>query len=75
MDQPEKVMMTTEEEVDDDEEDMQDFRNLRLNTENAHLFMNHANGAMIHTLGPNYTRITMNLILLRKWCMLSHFVL
>ncbi|XP_067453640.1 protein IMPACT isoform X1 [Thunnus thynnus] len=42
VDQPEKVNITTEEEVDDDE-DMQDFRNLKLNTENAHLFMDHAN--------------------------------
>eukprot|EP00064_Thunnus_orientalis_P005004 superscaffoldBa00000475_g5017 len=42
VDQPEKVNITAEEEVDDDE-DMQDFRNLKLNTENAHLFMDHAN--------------------------------
>ncbi|XP_053178810.1 protein IMPACT [Scomber japonicus] len=42
VDQPEKVNMTAEEEVDDDDEDMQDFKNLRLNTENAHLFMDHA---------------------------------
>ena len=52
MDQPEKVNITAEEEVDDDE-DMQDFRNLKLNTENAHLFMDHANGtadSISHTL-------------------------
>ena len=46
MDQPEKVNMTAEEEIDDDDEDMQDFKNLRLNTENAHLFMDHAKGTV-----------------------------
>ncbi|XP_029905485.1 protein IMPACT [Myripristis murdjan] len=42
VEQPEKVKMTTEEEVDDDE-DTPDLTTLRLNTENAHLFMDHAN--------------------------------
>ncbi|KAF3835097.1 hypothetical protein F7725_027655 [Dissostichus mawsoni] len=41
VDQPENVNMTTEEEEDDDE-DMPDFRSLKLNTENAHLFMDPA---------------------------------
>ncbi|KAK1896283.1 Protein IMPACT-B [Dissostichus eleginoides] len=41
VDQPENVDMTTEEEEDDDE-DMPDFRSLKLNTENAHLFMDPA---------------------------------
>ncbi|KAK5869928.1 hypothetical protein PBY51_024605 [Eleginops maclovinus] len=42
--QPENVNMTAEEEEedDDDEEDMPDFRSLKLNTENAHLFMDPA---------------------------------
>lgn len=44
MDQPEKVNMTAEEEEDDDDEDIPDFRTLKLNTENVHLFMDHANG-------------------------------
>ncbi|XP_074492164.1 protein IMPACT isoform X2 [Sebastes fasciatus] len=45
VDQPEKVNMTAEEEVDDDDddEDVPDFTTLKLNTENAHLFMDHAN--------------------------------
>ena len=43
MDQPERVNMTAEEEVDDDE-DLPDFRTLKLNTENAHLFLDHSNG-------------------------------
>ncbi|KAM7388563.1 hypothetical protein PAMP_024730 [Pampus punctatissimus] len=42
VDQPEKVNITAEEEVDDNE-DMLDFRNLKLNTENVHLFMDLAN--------------------------------
>ncbi|XP_061593075.1 protein IMPACT isoform X2 [Cololabis saira] len=42
VDQPEKVNMTAEEEVDGDE-DLPDFRTLRLNTENSHLFMDQAN--------------------------------
>ncbi|KAM6921101.1 protein IMPACT [Xenentodon cancila] len=42
VDQAQKVNLTAEEEVDADE-DMPDFRTLRLNTENAHLFMNQAN--------------------------------
>uniref|UniRef100_UPI0037E93770 protein IMPACT n=1 Tax=Semicossyphus pulcher TaxID=241346 RepID=UPI0037E93770 len=37
--EPEKVNMTAEE---DDDEDVPDFRMLKLNTENAHLFMQHA---------------------------------
>ncbi|XP_041791701.1 protein IMPACT [Chelmon rostratus] len=41
VDQPEKVNMTAEEDVDDDE-DLPDFRTLQLNTENAHLFADHA---------------------------------
>lgn len=41
--QPEKVNMTAEEEVDDDDEDVIDLRTLKLNTENAHLFMDRAN--------------------------------
>lgn len=44
VDQPEKVNMTAEEDVDDDE-DLPDFRTLQLNTENAHLFADHADGA------------------------------
>lgn len=40
--QPENVNMTAEEDVDDDE-DLPDFRTLKLNTENAHLFMDQAN--------------------------------
>ncbi|KAF7659109.1 hypothetical protein LDENG_00003170 [Lucifuga dentata] len=40
---PEKVNMTTEEELDDDDEDIPNFRTLKLNTENVHLFMDHAN--------------------------------
>lgn len=40
--QPEKVNMTAEEEVDDDE-DVIDLRTLKLNTENAHLFMDRTN--------------------------------
>ncbi|XP_071371677.1 protein IMPACT [Centroberyx affinis] len=43
VEQPEKVNMMTEEEEDDDDEDVPDFRTLKLNTENAHLFMDHAN--------------------------------
>ncbi|XP_076009131.1 protein IMPACT isoform X2 [Genypterus blacodes] len=46
VDQPEKVKMTSEEELDDaedDDEDIPDFRTLKLNTENAHLFMDHTN--------------------------------
>uniref|UniRef100_A0A4W6CLY6 Impact RWD domain protein n=1 Tax=Lates calcarifer TaxID=8187 RepID=A0A4W6CLY6_LATCA len=43
VDQPEKVNMTAEEEEDDDDEDIPDFRTLKLNTENVHLFMDHAN--------------------------------
>ncbi|XP_035509822.1 protein IMPACT [Morone saxatilis] len=43
VDQPENVNMTAEEEVDDDDEDIPDFRTFKLNTENAHLFMDHAN--------------------------------
>lgn len=43
MDQPERVNMTAEEEVDDDEL-IPDFRTLNLNTENAHFFMDQANG-------------------------------
>ncbi|XP_041863374.1 protein IMPACT [Melanotaenia boesemani] len=42
VDQPENVNVTAEEEVDDDE-DVPDFRTLRLNTENVHLFMDQAN--------------------------------
>ncbi|CAB1415188.1 unnamed protein product [Pleuronectes platessa] len=41
VDQPERVNMTAEEDVDD--EDLPDFRTLKLNTENAHLFLDHAN--------------------------------
>lgn len=37
--QSEKVNMTAEEEEGDDDEDVPDVRTLRLNTENAHLFM------------------------------------
>ncbi|KAM4628538.1 protein IMPACT isoform 1-T1 [Polymixia lowei] len=40
VEQQEMVSMTTEEEVDDGE-DIPDFRTLKLNTENAHLFMSH----------------------------------
>lgn len=36
--------MTAEEEVDDEDDDDPDFRMLKLNTEIAHLFMDHANG-------------------------------
>lgn len=43
VDQPEKVNMTAEEDVDDDDEDVPDFRTLKLNTDNAHLFSDHAN--------------------------------
>ncbi|XP_078024629.1 protein IMPACT isoform X3 [Epinephelus lanceolatus] len=44
VDHQEKVNMTAEEEVDDDDDDdIPDFRTLRLNTENAHLFMDHKN--------------------------------
>ncbi|XP_031724329.1 protein IMPACT isoform X1 [Anarrhichthys ocellatus] len=44
VDPSEKVNMTAEEEVDDeDDEDVPDFRTLKLNTENVHLFMDHAN--------------------------------
>ncbi|XP_042372755.1 protein IMPACT isoform X2 [Plectropomus leopardus] len=39
---PEKVNVTAEEDVDDDDEEIPDFRTLKLNTENAHLFMDHA---------------------------------
>uniref|UniRef100_A0A671UNB7 Impact RWD domain protein n=1 Tax=Sparus aurata TaxID=8175 RepID=A0A671UNB7_SPAAU len=42
VDQPEKVNMTAEEEVDDDE-DMPDFRTFKLNTEDAHLFIDQGN--------------------------------
>lgn len=42
MDRPEKVNLTAEEEVEDD--DVPDLSALQLNTEIAHLFMNHANG-------------------------------
>uniref|UniRef100_A0A3Q1FGL6 Impact RWD domain protein n=1 Tax=Acanthochromis polyacanthus TaxID=80966 RepID=A0A3Q1FGL6_9TELE len=42
VDQPENVNMTAEEDVDDDE-DLPDFRTLKLNIENAHLFMDQAN--------------------------------
>ncbi|KAM7410354.1 hypothetical protein PAMA_001679 [Pampus argenteus] len=42
VDQTEKVNMTAEEEVDDNE-DMLDFGNLKLNTEDVHLFMDLAN--------------------------------
>uniref|UniRef100_A0A8C9YAF8 Impact RWD domain protein n=1 Tax=Sander lucioperca TaxID=283035 RepID=A0A8C9YAF8_SANLU len=42
VDQPEKVNMTAEEEVDDPE-DIADVKTLQLNTEPAHLFMDHAN--------------------------------
>ncbi|XP_026161393.1 protein IMPACT [Mastacembelus armatus] len=43
--QPELVHMTAEEEVDDDddEEDVPDYGALKMNTENAHLFMDHTN--------------------------------
>ncbi|XP_069006745.1 protein IMPACT isoform X2 [Embiotoca jacksoni] len=41
--QPDKVNMTAEEEVDDYDEDIPDFSTLKLNTENAHLFMDHVN--------------------------------
>lgn len=40
--QPDEVNMTAEEEVDDDE-DIPDLRTFKLNTENAQLFMGHAN--------------------------------
>uniref|UniRef100_A0A8C9YC37 Impact RWD domain protein n=1 Tax=Sander lucioperca TaxID=283035 RepID=A0A8C9YC37_SANLU len=40
--EPEKVNMTAEEEVDDPE-DIADVKTLQLNTEPAHLFMDHAN--------------------------------
>ncbi|XP_034556250.1 protein IMPACT [Notolabrus celidotus] len=40
--QPEPVNMTAEE--DDDDEEVPDFRTLRLNTENAHLFVQDAGG-------------------------------
>lgn len=43
MDQPEMVNRTAEEEVDDDD-DIPDFRTLKLNTDIAHLFVDHANG-------------------------------
>lgn len=49
MDQPEKVNMTAEEEVDDDD-DIPDFRTLNLNTENAHLFMDQADGTSYYSL-------------------------
>ncbi|KAM4548046.1 protein IMPACT isoform 1-T1 [Odontesthes bonariensis] len=42
VDQPGKVNVTAEEEVYDDE-DLPDFTTLKLNTENAHLFMDQAN--------------------------------
>ncbi|XP_023127630.2 protein IMPACT isoform X2 [Amphiprion ocellaris] len=42
VDQPENVNVTAEEDEDDDE-DLPDFRTLKLNTENAHLFMDKAN--------------------------------
>ncbi|XP_029284794.1 protein IMPACT isoform X3 [Cottoperca gobio] len=44
VDQPEKVNMTAEEDVDEEEEDIPDYRTLKLNTENAHMFMHHENG-------------------------------
>ncbi|XP_054459122.1 protein IMPACT [Anoplopoma fimbria] len=44
VDPSEKVNMTAEEDDDDDDdEDIPDFRTLKLNTENANLFMDHAN--------------------------------
>lgn len=49
MDQPEKVNMTAEEEVDDDE-DMPDFRTFKLNTEDAHLFIDQGNGNAHYSL-------------------------
>lgn len=42
VDQPEQVNLTAEEDVDDGE-DMPDFSTLKLNTESAHLFMDHGN--------------------------------
>lgn len=36
--------MTAEEEVDDDDDDIPDFRTLKLNTDIAHLLVDHANG-------------------------------
>ncbi|XP_008280195.1 protein IMPACT [Stegastes partitus] len=42
VDQPGNVNMTAEEDVDDDDEDMPDFRTLKLNTENLHLFVDQA---------------------------------
>ncbi|XP_060933792.1 protein IMPACT [Limanda limanda] len=41
VDQPERVNVTAEEDVVD--EDLPDFRTLKLNTENAHLFLDHSN--------------------------------
>lgn len=47
VDQPEEVNLTAEEEVDDDDDEhIPDLRALRLNTENSHLFMDHANGTI-----------------------------
>lgn len=49
MDQRDGVNMTAEEEVDDDEE-IPDLRTLKLNTENAHLLMDQANGETHYSL-------------------------
>lgn len=48
-DQPEKVNMTAEEEVDDDD-DIPDFRTFKVSAEDAHLFVDHANGTAHHSL-------------------------
>lgn len=49
VDQPEKVNLTAEEEVDDDD-DIPDFRTFKVSAEDAHLFVDHANGTAHHSL-------------------------
>lgn len=49
VDQPGKVKMTTEEEVED-EDDIPDFRTFKVSTEDAHFFMDDANGKSNYSL-------------------------
>lgn len=49
MDQPGKVKMMTEEEVGD-EDDIPDFRTFKVSTEEAHFFMDDANGTSNYSL-------------------------